>query len=181
MIQIFGGSPGGAAAANVTGNGVVVNSGGQLSTVDVVASWPLKVVGGDGLDNLMFSFDPALGRLIGANLASLVDQAIPMRAASYIPRRLVIAESRPTPTVAAGSIYTARGRAGDRILDISAASFATLTDRTKILSYDLTAAARLAPYLYLTLDTAEASACVVSIYVFGDVMTTSDDLAPIRT
>lgn len=114
-----------------------------------------------------------LGSLTGANLNSTADQAIPMGAAKYIVRRIVVTNASGTPTLAAGGIYPAASKAGTAL--VSAAQTYTSLSAAGIsmdltLTGAVTATVLSAASLFLSLTTANGSALTADVYVFGDAL-----------
>jgi hypothetical protein len=114
-----------------------------------------------------------LGSLLGANLNSTADQAIPIAAAKYVIRRIVVTNASGTPTLAVGGVYTAASKGGSAVVAATQA-FSGLTGGT--VSLDLTIAAAgigvalTAAQLFLSLTTAQGSAMTADLYVFGDAL-----------
>jgi len=114
-----------------------------------------------------------LGSLLGANLNSTADQAIPIAAAKYVIRRIVVTNASGTPTLAVGGIYTAASKGGSAVVAATQA-FSGLTGGT--VSLDLTIAAAgigvalTAAQLFLSLTTAQGSAMTADLYIFGDAL-----------
>lgn len=159
-------------------DGFVVSSGGVLSTVEMRSGWPIRLENGDAKDNPWFGFSGHhLGRLLDFDLASTADQVIPMGAASYIVRRIVIGLSSNTPAGAGGAIFTLPGGGGESVVALPAAGLsAALTSYKGVwVSPDITPVMRAAPYLYLRLSTASTAPAKASVFVIGDVLIGSDD------
>jgi hypothetical protein len=114
-----------------------------------------------------------LGSLLGANLNSTADQAIPIAAGKYILRRIVVTNASGTPSLAVGGIYTAASKGGTQVVAATQV-FSGLTSAP--VSVDLTlaagaiGAALTASQLFLSLTTAQGSAMTADLFIFGDAL-----------
>lgn len=114
-----------------------------------------------------------IGKLIGANLNSTADQAIPINAAKYNVRRIVVTNVSAdiSAGLAAGGVYTAAAKGGTAIV-AAVQVYAALTGATIVLDLTLAVSgvARVLANLFLSLTVANGSAATADVYVFGDVL-----------
>lgn len=109
-----------------------------------------------------------LGQLLGANMNSTSDQAIPINSAAYRVTKIVVANASLNLTTAAGGVYPTTAKGGTAIV-AAAQIYTALSSGTKLL--DLTIAnadKQTAANLYLSLTTAQGSAATADIFVFGE-------------
>lgn len=114
-----------------------------------------------------------LGSLISADFNVTTDQAIPIAAAKYIVRRIIVTNASISLTTAAGGVYPAVSKAGTPLVAATqvyssltaAAKYRDLTLET-IVGTDTYALAN----LYLSLTTAQGAAATGDIFIFGDIL-----------
>ena len=120
--------------------------------------------------------DILLGTLIGANMNSTADQAIPLvylpSGVSWQARRITVRNASVSLTTAAGGIYTAASKGGTALV-AAAQAYAALTAPAKCL--DLTFATNITnpatlTQLYLSLTTAQGVAATADVYVYGELV-----------
>ncbi|MBV9858745.1 MAG: hypothetical protein JO038_01365 [Alphaproteobacteria bacterium] len=115
------------------------------------------------------------GRLVGANMNTTADQAIPLFLPQTAPFRVSKITARNASislTAAVGGIYTAASKGGTALVAATQA-YSSLTTAASAL--DLTLAATpsntvFAPgtALYLSLSTAQGTAATADVFLFGD-------------
>lgn len=110
-----------------------------------------------------------IGKLITANLNTTADQVFVMNTGftTYQIDRILATNKSATPTLAAGGIYTAASKGGSPI--VAATQVFTTLSATNIvtaLTLALTTSFTANP-LYLSLTTANGSACTCDMYIFG--------------
>lgn len=174
------------ASANVvispTGTGVVTVSpatAGTLNNVSLGQSTPLAVASTTLKSTITQTIGDTrlLGKLVGANLNSVLDQAIPIgNAASYIVRRITLTNVSTSlgAGVTAGGFYNATTKPAGGILVAATQIYTALTGATKIIDTTLASLAgtdvQTAANLYLSLTIAFGSAATADVYIFGDVL-----------
>lgn len=116
-----------------------------------------------------------LGVLKGASMNTTNDQAIPITAANYIIRRIVVVNASGNPGVQpSGGIYTALSKGGTTVVGNSQ-TYNGLTSALKFFDLTLTATCGTDAFtdsiLYFSLSVAKGGAGVtVDIYVYGDII-----------
>jgi hypothetical protein len=112
-----------------------------------------------------------LGRLIGADFNTTADQAIPIGAGLYVPRRIIVTNPSTSLTLAAGGIYTGAGKTGTIVVP-AAQVYSALTGATKFLDLTLNSLTDVlsASQLLLSLTVAQGAAATGDVYLFGDVL-----------
>lgn len=114
-----------------------------------------------------------IGVKLSANLNSTADQAIVTRAASYIIRRIIVANASGSLSLAAGGVYDAASKAGNALV-AATQLYAALTGATKSLDLTLAAPAlgalQSAATLYLSLTTAQGTAMTADVYIYGELL-----------
>jgi len=114
-----------------------------------------------------------LGRLIGANMNSTADQAIPISiptGAKYTVTKILVTNTSASLTLAAGGFYTAASKGGTAIV-AAAQVYSALTAAGKLLAATIAVTdTQTVATLYLSLTTAQGGAATADIYVFGDVL-----------
>lgn len=178
VTQGFGGS-GAAGAVKVLGNGIMVHNGGQFSTIALNSVDPLRVVSPEGIDGSpLFRVESPgfpLGKLIGALGNVTTDQAIPIKGCTqYILRRIVFTHSNQTPVLMAGGVYPLVGKGGTALV-AAAQTYTTLDGPMKFIEVTVTPVLLAAPFLYLSLTTANAAALTLDVYAFGDAVVPLED------
>lgn len=120
-------------------------------------------------------YDQILGKLIGANMNSTADQAIPILPGRYIVRRIVGVNPSTSLTLAAGGIYTAASKGGTAIV-AAAQLWSGLTATSKFIDATLAAILttdwRTESTLYLSLTVAQGAAATMDLYIIGDALPT---------
>lgn len=118
-----------------------------------------------------------LGKLVGVNLNSTADQAIPIgNAASYIVRRIIVTNVSTSLGAGAtvGGVYNDVTKPAGGILVAATQVYTALTGATKLLDMTLASLAgtdvQTAANLYLSLTIAFGSAVTADVYIFGDVL-----------
>ncbi len=118
-----------------------------------------------------------LGKLVGADLNIVTDQAIPIgNAANYIVRRITITNVSTTlgGGITAGGFYNATSKPGGGILVAATQIFTALTAASKLLDATLSGVSltdvQTAANLYFSLTTGFGSAATADIYVWGEVL-----------
>lgn len=147
-------------------NGTLAPIPGQVSALqaDVLA-----------LQNASAGLPPraAIGKLIGANLALTSDQVIPINNLSYgyDVIKIVATNVVGTPVLAQGGIYTAPSKGGVAIV-AATQLYTGLTTGAVILPLTLavTNQLRTEGSLYLSLTTANGTACTADFYVYADIL-----------
>jgi hypothetical protein len=178
ITQGFGGA-GAGGAVKVLGNGIVVHNGGQLSTVALNSVDPLRIVDPEGIGGppLLRIETPGfpLGKLIGALGNVTTDQPIPIKGCTqYILRRIVFTHSNQTPVAMAGGVYPLVGKAGTPLVAASQ-TYTTLDGPMKFIEVTVTPVLLAAPFLYLSLTTANATALTLDVFAFGDAVVPLED------
>lgn len=112
-----------------------------------------------------------LGRLIGANMNSTADQAVPISSSKYIIRRVVVTNASANLTLAVGGIYTGASKGGTTIV-ANTQLYSALTASSKTLDLTLIALTDVltSTTIYLSLTTAQGLAATADIYLFGDTL-----------
>lgn len=109
-----------------------------------------------------------LGKLSSANLNSTADQLISLIAGKKRITRIVCTNPSVTPTLAAGGIYVDTNKAGTKLVDTTqlytALVAALKLNLTLLNDYTTVIAA------YLSLTTANGTACTCDIYIFGEIL-----------
>jgi len=116
-----------------------------------------------------------LGKLIGANMNTTSDQAIPLidNPTKIRIRYIVVTNASVSLTTAAGGIYPAVSKGGTAIV-ASGQAYSSLTAAATTLDLTLNAATTSLSNqgaIYLSLTTAQGAAATADVYVFGDVLT----------
>lgn len=115
-----------------------------------------------------------LGKLIGVNLNSVADQAVPIIGATlWVPRRVIITNVSTTLAlgVTAGGIYTGAGKTGTTLVAAGQAYAALIASGDALdLTMALSAKTLTATTLYFALTVTFGSAATADLYVFGDVL-----------
>lgn len=109
-----------------------------------------------------------LGKLSGANLNSTLDQAISLLSGNKRITRIVATGPSGTTATAAGGIYTAASKGGTAIVAASQ-TYSALTGTLK-LNLTLAGDYITGSTIYFSLTTAEGSASLCNIHVFGEVL-----------
>jgi hypothetical protein len=170
IYQLFGG--GGSGSASVDGNGYVVNADGLLIGREILSYGAVVVENGDGRGGpLRIGVEPTLGKLIGASGTITTDQPIPIYGADqYIVDKIVICHSTAVPVEMRGGFYTGLNKGGDAIVTATQLYTGLGDDATSILVLTPTAALRSAPYIYLSLTTANGSPVTFDVLVYGTII-----------
>lgn len=144
--------------------------GGTLAvTGNATAAGSLTVTGqvtATGVDQL-------LGKLIGANMNVLTDQAIPITrigTQKYLITKIVVTNASTSLTAADGGIYTATSKGGTAVVAATQV-YTALTSATVAL--DLTLAVNntyTVSNLYLSLTGTQGAAATADVYVFGIIL-----------
>lgn len=169
----FGGAAGG--GVQITGNGIVVHNGGQLYGVPLVGIDPVRIDNPEAQAGPpVFRVEAAnhpIGKLIGADGNSTADQVIPIRGTStYVLRRIVFCRASATPAAAmAGGIYTLPAKGGRAVVSATQ-TFQTLADAWSMVDVAVQPVLMAAPFLYLSLTTANGAALTFDVFVYGDVV-----------
>lgn len=115
-----------------------------------------------------------IGRLIGANMNSTSDQAIPLFVPanqSYQITAIVARNPSASLTTAAGGMYTAPSKGGTAVVAstqvYSAATGATTVENTTLSTGGAAGSWTAGTPLYLSLSTAQGAAATADIYVYG--------------
>ena len=115
-----------------------------------------------------------IGQLLGANMNSTADQAIPLfipSTAVFRVNKITFTNASISLTTAAGGVYDAAAKGGNAIVAAGQA-YAGLT--TAVKAIDLTLALNLreaaGTLLYFSLTTAQGAAATADCYVFGDFL-----------
>lgn len=159
-------------AAAPQGNGMLAGNNGQLIGRSLIPGPGIVIRNPDGI-----SGDPEiearpgvvlLSKLLSANLNSVADQSLLMEEyPAYIPTHILVTNRSATPTAAQGGIYTAPSKGGYTLVPATQ-SYTTLTDASVVLPLTLGTMRMLTgPRLYLSLTTANGTACTADIYVLG--------------
>lgn len=161
---------------SAAGNGFLVKHGTQVTTVELEGIPGLHVrhkAGQEG--NPLFEVESWLGRQFHMDLTKAGSQAIHLRAALFIPRRIVITMARGVPTTIKAAFHTApvAGR-GELIWDVPASEWAKLTDDLQVIEYVVPTARRSNDYLNLIVETPNNAPLRVSVFVYGDTLISSD-------
>lgn len=160
----------------VSGNGAVYHSEGQLYGRDHYAVPPLRYTDPDGLsgppilwlDGLGYQ---RLGELLGADGTLTTDQVIEMKGAiEYMIDRVVFCHATATPVAMVGGIYTNLSKGGQQVVAASQAYTALSDTPYNALILTPTEAIRAAPYLYLALTTPNGAPVTFDVLVFGKVI-----------
>jgi len=116
-------------------------------------------------------YDPILGKLLGANMNSVADQAIPITATKYIVRRIVVTNASANLTLAVGGFYTAASKGGTAVV-ANTQVYTALSASTKTLDLTLAALTDVLSVatLYFALTVAQGGAATADIYVIGDAL-----------
>ena len=119
------------------------------------------------------SVNEMLGAILGADMNSTADQAIPIRSARYVVRRILVDNASINLTTAVGGVYTSAGKAGTVVV-ANTQVYTALTATTKWV--DLTIAATpltdvlTATTIFLSLTTPQGAAATADVRVYGDVL-----------
>ena len=109
-----------------------------------------------------------LGKLTSANLNSTADQVITLLSGTKRLTRILMVNPSATPSLAAGGFYSAASKGGNALVS----SAQVYTALTAMLGLNPTLAGNYitGTTLYLSLTTANGSACTADIYVFGEIL-----------
>lgn len=118
-----------------------------------------------------------IGRLLGANMNSTADQAIPMFNGSlpYRVTKISIKNASVSLTAAQGSIYTAASKGGTAMTATPTTTpYTTLTSSALAMELTITTTPAATVWaattpLFLSLTTAQGAAATADIFVFGDL------------
>jgi hypothetical protein len=117
-----------------------------------------------------------IGRLVGANMNSTSDQAIPMLIAAnqnFQVTAIVARNPSTSLTTAVGGVYTAASKGGTAVVAssqvYSAATGATTVENTTLSAGGAAGSWAAGTPLYLSLSTAQGAAAAADIYVYGYV------------
>jgi hypothetical protein len=115
-----------------------------------------------------------IGRLIGANMNSTADQAVPLFVAgnqNFQVTAIVVRNPSTSLTTAVGGFYSAASKGGTAIVAnsqvYSAATGATTVENTTIAAAGLAASFASGTPVYLSLTTAQGAAATGDVYVYG--------------
>jgi hypothetical protein len=156
------------------GSGIAVLNNGQFVARSLVPGPGIQVQNPTGLQGDMMVQTPPgltlLGSLLGANLNSTADQAIAIpEYPAYLITHILVTNPSATPTLAAGGFYSAASKAGFTLVAASQ-SYTSLTTAAAALLCTLASGNNnvlTGPNIYLSLTTANGSACTADVYVFG--------------
>lgn len=109
-----------------------------------------------------------LGQLLGANLNTTADQAIPMTSANYLVTAVVVTNASTSLTTAVGGIYTAAAKGGTAMVGAGQV-YSALTGDTVVLPLTLavTTTRLTVATLYLSLTVAQGAAATADLRVYG--------------
>lgn len=115
-----------------------------------------------------------IGRLIGADMNSTADQAIPLHlygATKYIIEKIVVTNASANLTLAAGGVYSAASKGGTAIV-AAIQVYSALTGSSKFVPLTLATLTDVltGATIYFALTTAQGSASTADIYVYGRVL-----------
>ena len=153
----------------LTIGGTLAVTGTTALTGNATAAGSLTVTGqvtSTGVDQL-------LGKLIGANMNVLTDQAIPITrigTQKYLITKIVVTNASTSLTAADGGIYTAVSKGGTAVVAATQV-YTALTSATVAL--DLTLAVNntyTVSNLYLSLTGTQGGAATADVYVFGIIL-----------
>lgn len=173
LVQLFGGSSG---SASVDGNGLVINIDGLLLGREILPFGQAIVENGNGrLGPIRIGVEPTLGKLIGASGNVTTDQVIPIYGADeYVIDKIVLCHASATPVAMQGGIYTGANKTGDAVIASTQIYSGLGSTTTSILVLTPSAALRSAPYLYLSLSTANSAAVTFDVLVYGTIITAGE-------
>lgn len=163
----------------VTGHGLVVRSGDQLSAVEMRGIGAIEVRNGGGLeDHPLFIFHGHnLGRARDVDLTVTGDAPIFMKPLWYCITSISIELPTGLPVEAAGGFYTLPNGGGDNLANVTASDLATLNAKYKILDIPISPVAnRSARWLYWRGTTANVKTARVNIFVRGRVSIDNDEV-----
>lgn len=113
-----------------------------------------------------------LGRVLGANFNSVLDQAITINSAKYIVTQIAVANASVSLTMAAGGVYNAVGKPGGGVLVAAGQVYSALTAALKYVALTLGGVAvtdvQTAAFIYLSLSTPQGGAATADVYVYGE-------------
>ena len=153
----------------LTLGGTLAVTGTTALTGNATAAGSLTVTGqvtATGVDQL-------LGKLIGANMNVLTDQAIPITrigTQKYLITKIVVTNASTSLSAADGGIYTAVSKGGTAVVAATQV-YTALTSATVAL--DLTLAVNntyTVSNLYLSLTGTQGGAATADVYVFGIIL-----------
>lgn len=114
-----------------------------------------------------------IGKLIGANMNTTADQAIPIiNAQDYNPRRIVVKNASAPLTLAVGGVYTAASKGGSQLV-ANTQAYAPLINSSA--SIDLTLAGlagsikQTTQTAFFSLTSTAGSAATADLYMFAEV------------
>lgn len=111
-----------------------------------------------------------LGKLLGANMNTTADQAIPMTATNYLVTAIYVTNASTSMTLAVGGIYPAASKAGTAVVGAGQAYSALTGDAVVLpLTLAVTSTRLTVTPLYLSLTVAQGSAATADVYVVGVV------------
>lgn len=149
--------------------GTLAVTGTTALTGNATAAGSLTVTGqviGTGVEQL-------LGKLIGANMNVLTDQAIPITrigTQKYLITKIVVTNASTSLTAADGGIYTATSKGGTAIV-AAAQVYTALTAATVALNLTLAVNNTYTlDNLYLSLTGTQGGAATADVYVFGIIL-----------
>lgn len=163
----------GSALSSIVGNGFLAKAGDQMVPRDVGAVYPLTCLNGTGTGGPLTFLSAsqcviAKGRIDGEITA---DQPLEVIGASvYLPRAIVFGRASAVPVEMEGGVYTAEGKTG-RILAPADTVFTDLTGPKSIKEVAVTLDETCtAPWIYVSLTTANGDPVEVDVWVIGDVL-----------
>lgn len=108
-----------------------------------------------------------LGVLIGANMNSTADQAIPIGSAKYVIDKIIVVNASVSLSVAAGGFYTATSKGGTAVV-AAAQVYSGLTGSTKVVNPVIAVTdKRTETTLYLSLTAAQGAPATADVYIIG--------------
>lgn len=114
-----------------------------------------------------------IGKLLGANLNSTADQAIPIvGVGSYVLQRIVVTNASTTPLSAVGGIYAAASKSTAVVANSQVYSSLVTASTVLLVTLNSTAttAIRTESTLYFSLTTPNGSAVTADIYVYASII-----------
>ena len=155
-----------------SGANYVADAGGVITNV---ASNDVASLVSGGCQPIGVGSPTLIGRLLGANMNSTADQAIPMFNGSlpYRVTKISVKNASVSLTTAAGGIYPAAAKGGTPIVAATQV-YSALTGSTLALDLTIAATPGITEYaaatpLFLSLTTAQGAAATADIFVFGDL------------
>jgi len=174
MITFYGSAGAASGTTKVSGNGFVANIQGQLVGRDVIAVHPAQVENPTGQGGPLI-IRTAAQRVLASgrvNGAVTTDQPLAVIGAEeFIVRSIVFTRASAVPDAAMkGGVYTLPGKAG-QVLVPATQGYDTLAEPVDFNEVEVsTGEISTAPFIYVSLTTANPSPIEMEVHVIGDVL-----------